>query len=86
MVNVTANTNPWIETMKPYMTRILDSNVLGAKTLALLSAAQEQLTAVLSVGNSTFVRSTYSRYSLLHRHTHNTIRRVARTPRHHQDI
>jgi hypothetical protein len=33
-----ANTNPWIGTMKPYITRLLGSNVLGAKTLALLSA------------------------------------------------
>jgi hypothetical protein len=39
IVIVTPDTNPWIETMKPYMTKILSSNVLGAKTLALLSAA-----------------------------------------------
>jgi hypothetical protein len=38
MVNVTPNTNPWIETMKPYTTMILDSDVLGAKAIALLSA------------------------------------------------
>jgi hypothetical protein len=39
MATVAAYTNPWIETMKPFMTRILGSGVLGAKTLALLSAA-----------------------------------------------
>jgi hypothetical protein len=39
MANVIANTNPWIETMKPYMPTILGSGVLGTKTLALLSAA-----------------------------------------------
>jgi hypothetical protein len=39
-VTVTANSNSsWIETMKLYMTRTLDSHDLGAKTLALLSAA-----------------------------------------------
>jgi hypothetical protein len=37
--NVTTNTNPWIETMKPYMTMLLGSDALGAKTLALLSTA-----------------------------------------------
>jgi hypothetical protein len=39
MVTVTANTGPWIETMKPYITRILYSDALGVTTLALLSAA-----------------------------------------------
>jgi hypothetical protein len=62
MVNVTANTNPWIETMKPYMTMILGS----AETLALLSAAWVPSTAT-SYDNTirTFVRSTDSRHSLL---------------------
>jgi hypothetical protein len=36
MANVTTNTNPWIETMKPYMTRILGYAILGAKILAML--------------------------------------------------
>jgi hypothetical protein len=44
MVTVTANTKPWIETIKPYMTKILGSDVLGAKTLALLSAAWAPIT------------------------------------------
>jgi hypothetical protein len=39
IVSVTANTNPWIETMKPYITKIIDFDVLGAKTPAVLSAA-----------------------------------------------
>jgi hypothetical protein len=39
MVNVTANTNPWIERIKPYIIKILGSGVLGATTLALLSVA-----------------------------------------------
>jgi hypothetical protein len=38
-VTVTANTYPWIETMKPYMTIILGSDALGGTTLALLFAA-----------------------------------------------
>jgi hypothetical protein len=38
-VKVTATTNPWIETIKPYMARILGCDALGATTLALLSAA-----------------------------------------------
>jgi hypothetical protein len=38
MVTVTTNTNMWIETMKPYMTRMLGSDALSATTLALLSA------------------------------------------------
>jgi hypothetical protein len=38
-VNVRGNTNPLIETMKPYMTMFLGSDVLNAKTVALLSAA-----------------------------------------------
>jgi hypothetical protein len=39
MIHVKANTtNPWIETMKTYMTKIFGSDVLGTKTLALLSA------------------------------------------------
>jgi hypothetical protein len=38
-VIVTAYTNPWIETMKPYMTNIFGYDVLGAHTLALLFAA-----------------------------------------------
>jgi hypothetical protein len=38
MVNVTPNTNQWIEKTNPYMTRILGSDLLGAKTLPLLSA------------------------------------------------
>jgi hypothetical protein len=35
-VKVVANTNPWIETMKPYMTNIMGFDVHGAKTLALI--------------------------------------------------
>jgi hypothetical protein len=53
MVTVTANTNPWIETMKPFMTRILDSGVLGPKTLALLSAAWAPPNTTATYGNST---------------------------------
>jgi site-specific recombinase XerD len=45
MVTVTATTNPWIETMKPCMTKILGSDALGATTLALLSAAWAPSTA-----------------------------------------
>jgi hypothetical protein len=45
MVNVTANTNPWIKTMKSYITKIPGFDVLGAKTLALLSAAWAPITA-----------------------------------------
>jgi hypothetical protein len=44
-VNFTANTKPWIETMvKSYITKIIGSTVLGAKTLALLSAAWTSIT------------------------------------------
>jgi hypothetical protein len=45
MVTVRAITNPWIETMKPYMTRILGSDALGATNLALRSAAWAPSTA-----------------------------------------
>jgi hypothetical protein len=47
MVTFTTNTNPWIETMKPYMARIFGSDVLGVKTLALLSAAWAPNTAAI---------------------------------------
>jgi hypothetical protein len=36
---VTANTNPWTETIKPYMAKIFGSDVLRAKTLAILPVA-----------------------------------------------
>jgi hypothetical protein len=49
---VVANTNPWIETMKLYTTKILGSFVLGAKTLALLSAVWAPNTAVTCGGSS----------------------------------
>jgi hypothetical protein len=38
-ITVTTTANPWIETMKPYMTRILGFDALGASTLGLLSAS-----------------------------------------------
>jgi hypothetical protein len=39
IVNVTTNTNPWIETMKLYSTKMMGFDVLGAETLAVLSVA-----------------------------------------------
>jgi hypothetical protein len=44
-VTVTATTNPWIETTKPYITRIIGSDALGATTLTLLAAAWAPSTA-----------------------------------------
>jgi hypothetical protein len=38
-MNVIANSNPWIETMKSYITQISGFDVLGANTLAFLSAS-----------------------------------------------
>jgi hypothetical protein len=38
-VNVTTNPNPWIETIKTYIAKIIGSDVLVEKTLALRSAA-----------------------------------------------
>jgi hypothetical protein len=43
-VSVIAKTNLRIETMKPYMTKIMGSGVLNSKTLALLSAANDSNT------------------------------------------
>jgi hypothetical protein len=39
IVTVIANTNPWIETMKPYMPKNLGSDVLGARNMAMSSTA-----------------------------------------------
>jgi hypothetical protein len=39
IVSVTAITNPLIDTMKPYIAKMIGSDVLGAKTLALVSVA-----------------------------------------------
>jgi hypothetical protein len=39
MFTVTTNINPGIETMKPYMTKNIGFDALGATTLALLFAA-----------------------------------------------
>jgi hypothetical protein len=44
-ITVTATTNPWIETMKPYMTRIIGSDALRATTLTLLAATWAPSTA-----------------------------------------
>lgn len=38
-------TNPWADTMRPYMQRMLGSDALGAKTLELLTAAWAETTA-----------------------------------------
>jgi hypothetical protein len=45
IVNASATINLWIETTKPYITKILGYNVLGAMTLALVSAAREPNTS-----------------------------------------
>jgi hypothetical protein len=51
-IPVTANNNSWVETMKPYMTKILSSDVLDAKTLALLSATWAPRTSVATYGST----------------------------------
>jgi hypothetical protein len=61
--DVTANFSPWIETMKLYVFMSMDSDILGAQILGLLSAAWAPSTAItyvtiLSAGTSTSATNT----------------------------